>query len=42
MSLAVEKMPVDGLEDPTEDEGLIYVIVCHKPGQYAEGSTNEP
>jgi hypothetical protein len=35
-------MPVIGLEEPTEDEGLIYVIVCHKPGKCAGGSVNEP
>ena len=34
-------MPVNGLEEPAEDEGLIYVFVCHKSGQCAEGSVNE-
>ena len=42
MTLAVEKTPVNGLEEPTEDEGLMYAIVCHQPGQCAEVSANEP
>jgi hypothetical protein len=40
-SLVVEKMPVNGLEEPAEDESLIYVFVYHKPDQCAEGSVNE-
>jgi len=42
MSLAVDKMPVNGLEEPTVDEGLMYAIVCYQPGHCAEGSANEP